>query len=432
MGSDFGPRFAHQYRLAQPADASEISALYNEEYCTADGGDARDNYPFPQFLEPNWVSTAVEREEIRWIVAELDGRVVGSAGAMRNIGSPADRVAEVFGIVVKRDVRSRHIGQGLLEYLYRLLEADSNIVLCEARTGDARGWKVARHAGFEPVGFEPFAHATPVGSESMLMTMRIRDHRNCGPVVSGGTEAVRDLARTVCQISESTIFQDSTMGAPSRTTTGAPSPNWSTSSFDGHLGEVVRDDDLGAAFLSQWQDRPAHCSGVVNFVRLEGIDRYERGRYDGRHYVLRARERVIAGARAIWDRRDGRVRILDFQAVDESARDSLLHGMVRALAATTEHIPLIVIDIRADAQVLQSRLETLGFVPTAYYPALISVGPSRIDGIQYTLLNQRPISESLVCLDQLDWDAARRVVEQVVRLAQNQPFVLRKRQATQT
>src|SRR5262245_59669726 len=95
------------FRFARADDAPQISALYEKEYRPRTGGDARDNYPFPQLLEPNWVAHAVNRSDVCWIVAEVDGRVLGSAGAMRNIGTPEDQVAEVFGIVVHPAARGR-------------------------------------------------------------------------------------------------------------------------------------------------------------------------------------------------------------------------------------------------------------------------------------------------------------------------------------
>ncbi len=404
-----GPTF----RLARPGDAPQISALYNEEYRPKGGGDARDNYPFPQFLEPDWVATAVRRDEICWIVAELEGRVVGSAGAMRNIGSAADRVAEVFGIVVDHLVRGRQIGNGLLDYLYQTLGDQVAVTLCEARTGDARGWKVARHAGFDPIGFEPFAHATPVGSESMLMTARVRHVGNRGNVAILATIATSNLAEAVAR--------SSARGAAPlpRPEPRLPLPPWPTLLEAGSL-QVERDDDRGAAFLARWHRRLRHRSGVVDLMRIEGIDSFSRPRYDRRHYILRVGDSVLACGRIVWDLRDSRVRILNLQAQVEGARDPLLQGIVASLTHQLGNIPLIiVIDIRADTPELQVRLEAMGFTPTAFYPGLIAGETGRIDGIQYTLLDHRPVAQSLCCLDQLDWGAARQVVSRVARLARN-------------
>jgi GNAT superfamily N-acetyltransferase len=406
------------YRAARPGDASRISSLYHEEYRPEGGGDARDHYPFPQFLEPDWVATAVRREEICWIVAELLGRVVGSAGAMRNIGSALDRVAEVFGIVVDRGVRGRGIGNGLVDYLYEALGDEVDVTLCEARTGDARGWKVARHSGFDPIGFEPFAHVTPVGSESMLLTARVRAGAGRNTVAVLATEAARLLAEVVARSSRSAR-------GPSRTgEPRAPLPGWPA--VDGTCtAQVVRDDERGAAFLAEWHGRLRHRSGVLDLQRIEGIDPPGRARYDRRHYILQVGHDILACGRIVWDRTDGRVRLLNLQSRVEDAGDLLIQGIVDSLSPERGHDrPIIVIDIRADAPELQVSLEAMGFIPTAYYPAVIagereamSGERVRIDGIQYTLLDRRPIELSLSSIERLDWEAARQVVTRVVGLA---------------
>jgi GNAT superfamily N-acetyltransferase len=399
------------YRAASPDDATAISTLYDAEYRPPGGGDARDNYPFPQFLEPDWVASAVVRDEICWIVAELDGRVVGSAGAMRNIGSPADRVAEVFGIVVDHGDRGRKIGSGLLGYLYETLKDQVDVTLCEARTGDSRGWKVARSAGFDPIGFEPFAHATPVGSESMLMTARISPRADRTLVAIYATDAVRSLVRA---LNERTITVN---GRSTRQNLRTPLPPWPVSPA-GVPAQLVRDDELGAQILSRWRDRLRHRSGVVDLLRIEGVDSSSRPRYDCRHYLLRQGDKVLACARVVWDRTDCRARILSLQSEFEGARDPLLDGLINSLALEAGQGPfVIVIDIRADTPELQGRLEARGFIPTACYPGLIKIGQARIDAFQYTLLDSRPIAESLRCVDRLDWRAARDVVARVVRLA---------------
>jgi GNAT superfamily N-acetyltransferase len=401
------------YRAARPVDAPAVSALYDAEYRPPGGGDARDNYPFPQFLEPDWVASAVGRDEICWIVAELDGRVVGSAGAMRNIGTPADRVAEVFGIVVDHEVRGRKIGCGLLHYLYETLADQVEVTLCEARTGDARGWKVARSAGFHPIGFEPFAHATPVGSESMLLTARESRGADRNTAAIYATDAVRDLVRAVhqCNIGDN--------GRSTRLKRRIPLPPWPTSP-EGVAAELVRDDEFGASVLSRWRDRLRHRSGVVDLLRIEGVDSSGRPRYDCRHYLLRQGDQVLACSRIVWDHRDCRARILSLQSEFEGARDPLLEGVINSLALEAGEGPfVIVIDIRADTPELQVRLEAMGFIPTACYPGLIAAERGRIDAFQYTLLDRRPIAESLRCVDRLDWGAARAVVARVVRLARS-------------
>ncbi len=410
MPGSGGSECGLSFRSVRPDDAPQICALYEAEYRPPEGGDARDHYPFPQFMEPAWVASAVERDDICWIVAEQAGLVAGSAGAMRNIGSPADRVAEVFGIVVDHQVRGRKIGSGLLDNICQALGDEVDVILCEARTGDAHAWKVARHAGFHPIGFEPFAHKTPVGSESMLLTARFAAAANSPAAAVFATDPTRDLARTVAQCA----FQSSTFSP--RALRRCPLPP--CPAHPGAAPSVVRDDVKGAEILSRWRDRVRHRSGVLDLRRIEGINLPGRPRYDVRHYLFRQGDQVLSCARIVWDHTDCRARILSLQSECEGARDPLLEAVVGSLALEASDGPFIIaVDIRADTPELQLRLEEMGFIPTAYYPALIAGDQGRIDGLQYTLLDHRPLAESLSCLDGLDWDAARNVVARVTRAA---------------
>ena len=292
VGSELGPIYRH----ATPRDAPRICMFYEAEYRPPDGGDARDHYPFPQFMEPAWLASAVDRNDICWIVAELDGRVVGSAGAMRNIGTAADRVAEIFGIVVDHHDRGRNIGSGLLDYLCEALRDDVDVILCEARTGDVRGWKVVRHAGFHPIGFEPFAHKTPVGSESMLLTARFRKAANPHPAAVFATDRARDLARAVaqCSLDSQPFYQEPEPRCPLPPCPPHP---------DGAPFSLIRDDVKGAEILSKWRDRFRHRSGVVDLRRIEGINLPGRPRYDARHYLLCQPDQVLSCAHRVGSHR---------------------------------------------------------------------------------------------------------------------------------
>ena len=223
------------------------------------------------------------------------------------------------------------------------------------------------------------------------------------------------------------VARSSTSGrAPSRTgQPRAPLPRWSTA--DGTSARVVRDDERGTAFLDEWHGRLRHRTGVLDLQRIEGIDPPGRARYDRRHYILLVGHEVLACGRIVWDRTDGRVRLLNLQSRGEDARDLLIQGIVDSLTPEPgEEPPIIVIDIRADTPELQVALEAMGFIATAYYPAVIAgeraglSGDCCIDGIQYTLLDRRPIERSLSSIERLDWGAARQVVARVVGLARKE------------
>ena len=140
-----------------------------------------------------------------------------------------------------------------------------------------------------------------------------------------------------------------------------------------------------------------------------------RLRYDNRYYVARVNGRDTGFLRVVWDHTDRRARMLELFAETHGIGASLIEGAVtELLAEATEGHLVVAIDLRADAGALQSRLDALGFLPTAYYPALIAEGPDRVDAVQFTRLDQRPIERSIELLAGLDWPEARRMVDAVV------------------
>ena len=118
-----------------------------------------------------------------WLVGEApDGTLVGSAAAMRNIGDASDQISEVFGVVVDAAHRHGGLGSALVGGLVDELAGSSKFILCEARTDDAGGWKVARNAGFVPVGWA-HAHSMPVGSSRWCLPAAGGEH---GVALSNG------------------------------------------------------------------------------------------------------------------------------------------------------------------------------------------------------------------------------------------------------
>ena len=389
------------YRQPVPGDADDLSALYDEAYRPADGGDPRDHYPFPQLLEPDWVARGVLLPSICWIVAELGGAVVGSAAAVRNVGDHDDQVAEVFGIVVRRDAQGLGIGAQLLTHLDDALGDDVAVVLCESRTGDIRGWKIARRCGFEPIGFEPFAHTTPVGSESMLLTARVRP----------AARARRSAARPADTAARA--LADLVDGADPGSIDVPPTRRTSDDATPANV-RVRRDDRQGERLLDAWRERPQRDAGVVNLRRFEG-ENLGRQRYDGRCYVARMNDHDAGCVRIVWDHGDRRARVLDLRSETDLVAATLIEAAVASMRDEAGDLPLVVaLDVRADAAVLQNRLGALGFLPTAYYPALLADGPTRVDAVQFTRIDGRPLARSLDLLDNLDWPSARRVVDQIV------------------
>lgn len=394
-------RLAIVMRAASPADSAGICSLYAQAYRPPEGGDPRSCYPFPQFLDPDCVARLVTSEAIRWFVAEAAGRIIGTVGAVVNIGTAADRVAECFGLVVDQQFRFHSIGSELFSLLCSSLSeaGEGDFIMAEARTAHSGGWKVVRRAGFSPIGFEPFAHRTPQGSESMLLTAKILpgaiQRRGVLNMTSAG---VRRLSEPICQ----------GLGAPCYRR---------PASMENHLADMrrwhSRDVTVEEVGEEVFVVPPGYRGDVIGLHRLEGEDRSGR-RYRQRYFVARYSRRPIACARAIWDAFDMRLRLLDLKASQPGGEGPLIRAIVAALAAGQGQAPhSVVVDVRADAIALHEDLCGCGFFPTVYYPGMFADGDCRSDAVQFTCLAGCDLETARRSADLSEWPLAAAIAARV-------------------
>jgi RimJ/RimL family protein N-acetyltransferase len=394
------------YRPARPTDATAISGLYQLVYRPPEGCDPQSPYPFPQFLDPEWVADAVRQDGVCWIVADSGGELVGTVGALRNIGSWEDAVAEAFGLVVDPRARGQGVAAGTFDFLCRSLE-DSSFIIAETRTAEPGGWRVVRRCGFVPMGFEPYAHFMPVGLESMLLTGKVSAAaavRRLAPART--TERVRRLFRVVLP--------------PDTPAPAVAPPHYGYSveaAPDDRAVEVVRDDQAGRALLDSWPEGDCHASGVVCLRRLVGEDVTGR-RYDRRYFVARPGGAEVGAVRVVWDRLDGRVRVLELRSRVDGLQGPLLAAVLRDVRSEAGPTGLVVVvDVLADHLPLQATLECLGFVPTVYYAGLVGGREGRADAVQYTLFLGRRLETSARNVTAMSWPEAGRVIEEVIGMA---------------
>lgn len=401
-------------RRASPRDAASISRLYAQAYRPTDGGDPGSCYPFPQLLEQACVARLVTTDAIRWFVAEAGGTVVATVGAVVNIGTAEDRVAECFGLVVDEQWRLHDIGSELFSLLCRsLTETDEALFLiAETRTAHVGGWKVVRHAGFLPSGFEPFAHRTPQGSESMLLTAKILPsaarRRRVDGVTSSGAHRLSE--RICAELCVPCYRPPSGLEQQMADTCRRPPP-----------GVTVEEEVEATAF------NPIGLrSDVIGLRRLQGEDPSGR-RYRWRYFVARRGGQPIACARAVWDAMDMRLRLLELKVSRAGGEGPLINAIVSVVAAEQGHAPhSVVVDVRADAVALHGDLYGCGFFPTAYYPALIADGQNRSDAVQFTRLHGFDFEAARRSANLADWPAATAVAARVgPRSCVRRPSVVR-------
>ena len=415
--------FSPTCRRALPRDARAISALYRQAYHPANGGDAREHYPFPQFLDEECVEELVRTDVLLWFVAELGHTIVGTCGAVVNIGGPMDRIAESFGLVIDARWQHQNLGTELFRTLCDSLVSEhaAGFIMAETRTSHPGGWKVVRHCGFVPMGFEPFAHATPAGSEAMLMTGRV------SPMVLALRRGPGEASARVCRLSrrvlqeldctparvtsevESAVALTAACGpqAPLATQAAALCGNGSRPGVE---SLEIHEEPWTGRLPEAARDMPAGAPGIISLRRLEGLSpgslRYERSLF-----VASIDGRMVAHAQTSYDRCDRRLRLIELRAATDGIAVLLIGHILRQRQAAVHSAPFVaVLDARADDSGLHSALERIGFFPTVYYPALIQEGGERFDAVQFTWLFGRDLKASRDAADLSEWQLACAIV----------------------
>jgi len=399
----------HAVRRATPADAQAISALYVRIYTPADGGNARDYYPFPQMMSSDRVAAMIAGGEVVWLVAESPDRtLVGSAAAVRNIGDASDQIGEIFGVAVDTAQRHGGLGSALVGGLVNELSGTSEFILCEARTAEAGGWKVARNAGFLPVGYEPYAHSMPVGFESMVLTGRWR--RSSHPDGPHGQVPRSGLAHRL---------QKAVMGLAVATDAPFGPPDHRREAFPADTEVSIRRDDAAGR---RWFDGPTdmfdRSAGIIGLNPLQGVD-YRNGRFMSAYYVASSASSDVGAARVIYDRVDARARVLGLRTAAPAVRAALLQYLVNDLLRLAGDSRLVIIVlVSSNCSQAQADLSNLGFFPSVYLPAFVAAAPGRSDAVQYTRLAGCSLRESIQGVTAKDWPEAEKVIAQVLRFAQ--------------
>lgn len=117
-----------------------------------------------------FVSELMERERARYIVARLDGRVVGYAGMWLILDE-----AHVTNIAVHPEYRNQRIGHRLLKAVEEHSEARGiKEITLEVRASNEPAKRLYRNHGFVPTGVRP-GYYRDTDEDAIIMTKRFQD-----------------------------------------------------------------------------------------------------------------------------------------------------------------------------------------------------------------------------------------------------------------
>ena len=253
----------------------------------------------------------------------------------------------------------------------------------------------------------------PAGFESMVLTAWFDRTRSAGQYPAPGRclkLPCLGLARAVLQ--HDSRFSMSRKDSVTRSLSRAAEKS---GQLVGGVVTVRRDDVAGREWFADATAMVDRVSGIVGLRPLQGMD--DRTLALSIPTMLPPRESLTSeppGSSTTG--LTPTARVLGLRTRSEGVRKALLSGIVRHLVNLAGESSLVILAyVNADDVVVQAELDSLGFLPTAYLPGMISDHQGREAAVQYTRLIGQSPCHSVRFVTAMDWLEARKVIEQVLR-----------------
>ena len=165
-------------RLARVADMRRIQMLYAEVYGAA--------YPIPIIADKDKMRSAIENDEYYWLVAECQGRVIGSLVYSVDL---LYRNSKAFGAVVSQEFRKHDLAFTMMKLVLDDITQTKDLVdlvYATTRTANHAPQKLTESLGFIKLGIFPNTHKVQDNETHCLtayFTDRALQRRRTTPVI---------------------------------------------------------------------------------------------------------------------------------------------------------------------------------------------------------------------------------------------------------
>ena len=353
-------------RMAEDKDISAIREIFKSVY----GAD----YPYDNFYNEHWLRHSIYNDDIMMLVAvdTETGHVLGTASVVFEIGSFNDLLAEFGRLAVHPEARGRGIGQLLMQERLQLASERIHVGIVENRTTHQFSQKISEKHGFVPVGYLPQKHYFR-SRESMSLWVHYFGNalslRNNHPRIVPEASRLAHAALENCKIQYDAIIDDDTN---------------SYAAEDDFICEHLSFEKMPA--LLRIERGRVHNREVFGPVRLHyGFFRIAAKQAD---YLVAKRSELghVAGAIGYIPCKEERsLKIVEIVASNEASIRFLIHHLIQEAAGALE-ADYIEADISAHSPRMQRTFVELGFLPTAYIPAMVFHQVERLDVIRMSRL----------------------------------------------
>jgi GNAT superfamily N-acetyltransferase len=332
------------------------------------------DYTDPRYYDEPQLTRLVYSDDSLLLVAEENGRVVGTASVDFAAGAHSDLVGEFGRLAVHPDFRHYGIGKRLMEERLRRVRDRLQVGLVEARVAHPYSVRIAEAHQFAVVGFLPARWLLRQRESLALLVRYFGDAlalRKNHPRVIPEACPLAHLALENCSLNPDMIVDED---APAYPPGGA---------FD--VQELTTE---GYAPLLRIERGRVRQREIFGPVRLHyGIFKLQARR--SRYLIGREEGRIAGAVGFTLDPLDKAIRIFELISLHDEVIRFLLSELERSCREKWG-IGCIEVDVSAYAPRMQRTLLELGFLPAAYVPALVFHDVERLDVVKMLRLLAPP------------------------------------------
>ena len=366
-----------EIRQAIEADLKAIREIFLASY--------GEGYAYPQYYDTSQLRKMLYSDDTLLLVAQDQdsGRVLGTASVLLQIGAYADLLGEFGRLAVHPDSRGQGVGTLLMEGRIRRVRDQLHLGLVEPRVEHSFSQRISDKYHFAPVGFLPMNLLFDRRESALVCAKYFGDAlhlRRNHPHVIPEVYPLGDLALKNCGIAEDLVVDDKAAAYPH--------------DEDFELDELT---DRGYATLLRFERGRVRNREIFGPMRLH----YGLFKLQAKHstYLLaRQRGHVVGAVGCLVDPLEKAVRIFELISLSDQPIRFLI---AQLLGRCREDwgIAYVEVDVNAFAPRMQRTLVELGFLPSAYIPAMVFHEVERLDVVKMSRLLVPPDFSGVVSIE---------------------------------
>lgn len=329
-----------------------------------------EEYPYREFYSDEWLKRSIYQDSYLFLLAEINGRIVGTASVYFEVGAYADLCGEFGRLAVDPDYRSQGVGTALMKARLEFADARLHFGLTECRTAHPFAQRISEKFSLLPIGFLP-QKVLLDQRESLVMMSCIfgpaRSLRRNNPRVIPEVYLLGQVALRNMGFEPDLIAADDNDGYPI-----------------GSGFEVEELTESGLPYLLRIERGRLSRRQVFGNLQLSyGLFLLESRNTD--YLVARENGRIVGAIGFTHDEIGRSIKIIELIDLRDEVAGFLLKELDHR-ARRKYHADYIEITVSAYWPKIQRTLSNLGFVPVAYCPSFVFHEVERLDTVKMAKL----------------------------------------------